>query len=53
MLTHEKIVAIVTATLRSEDERGGPMQREYPRAIIESMADGIASSVMEELEADN
>lgn len=44
---YARIREIVIETLRSEDERGGPMQREYPRAVIESMASSIALRVVE------
>lgn len=50
MITHDLIVEIVREVLQDEDQRGGPMQREYPRAVIESMAESVASRVMEEFE---
>ena len=47
---HDAIRNIVISTLSSEDERGGPMQRQYPMPVIESMADSIAAQVMDTVE---
>ena len=50
-MTYEEIYEITrevaAQVLRDEDERGGPMQREYPRAVVDSMAESIASRVAE------
>jgi hypothetical protein len=45
---YDKAKQIVIDALRDEDQRGGPMQREYPRAIIESLAHNIALQIEEE-----
>lgn len=46
-MTYEQITAIVEKYLTDEDYRGGPMQREYPPAVREGIADGIANDVLE------
>jgi hypothetical protein len=48
VLTEEQfnqVKAIVVRVMRDEDERGGPMQREYPRAVVDSMANSIAAAI--------
>lgn len=47
---YNSVRSIVIETLSSDAERGGPMQRQYPTAIIESMADSIAGRVVDALD---
>ncbi len=44
---YDKAKAIIREALNDQDELGGPMQRIYPRAVIESLADGIAGRIQE------
>lgn len=46
-ITYDAVYDIAVEVLNDEDERGGPMQRAYPRAVIESMAGSIANRVMD------
>lgn len=45
---YDGIVAIVKHELMDEDARGGPMQRQYPTAVIDSIAATIATEIMEQ-----
>lgn len=52
MIKFNEVRQIVADVLRDENERGGPMQRQYPAAVIESMANSVASRVMDLIEVD-
>lgn len=47
MIDYDKVKQLVTVILQDEDYRGGPMQRQYPPIIIQTMAEAIASGVQE------
>lgn len=50
----EKVAATARAkvvdVLKSDGYRGGPLQREYPPIIIQTMADAVAGAVTDTLE---
>lgn len=47
MIDYAKVEQLVTKILQSEDYRGGPLQRQYPPIIIQTMAEAIAGGVQD------
>lgn len=47
MIDYDKVKQLVTVILQNEDYRGGPMQRQYPPIIIQTIAEAVASGVQD------